>query len=337
MYRVIMDAFGGDNAPAAVVEGAVKALSRFDDVSIILCGREDAIREELKKHQYDAARMSVLHAADVIDCHDSPTLAIKRKKDSSLVKALGAVAAGEADAIVSAGSTGALLTGATLIVRRIKGVKRPALASLLPTRTGGWLMLIDCGANADCKPQYLQQFAVMASAYMQGVMGIKSPRVGLLNNGAEAEKGNELTKAVYPLLEEAPVNFVGNCEAREILSGDYDVLVCDGFSGNVVLKYTEGLSATILAMLKDELMADTKSKIGALLAKPAFRRMKKKMDYTEVGGAPLLGINGCVIKAHGSSDAKAFSSAVMQARQFLAANINGTIAPAIEALPDLKD
>lgn len=337
MYRVIMDAFGGDNAPAAVVEGAVKALSRFDDVSIILCGREDAIREELKKHQYDAARMSVLHAADVIDCHDSPTLAIKRKKDSSLVKALEAVAAGEADAIVSAGSTGALLTGATLIVRRIKGVKRPALASLLPTRTGGWLMLIDCGANADCKPQYLQQFAVMASAYMQGVMGIKSPRVGLLNNGAEAEKGNELTKAVYPLLEEAPVNFVGNCEAREILSGDYDVLVCDGFSGNVVLKYTEGLSATILAMLKDELMADTKSKIGALLAKPAFRRMKKKMDYTEVGGAPLLGINGCVIKAHGSSDAKAFSSAVMQARQFLAANINGTIAPAIEALPDLKD
>ena len=337
MYRVIMDAFGGDNAPAAVVEGAVKALSRFDDVSIILCGREDAIREELKKHQYDAARMSVLHAADVIDCHDSPTLAIKRKKDSSLVKALEAVAAGEADAIVSAGSTGALLTGATLIVRRIKGVKRPALASLLPTRTGGWLMLIDCGANADCKPQYLQQFAVMASAYMQGVMGIKSPRVGLLNNGAEAEKGNELTKAVYPLLEAAPVNFVGNCEAREILSGDYDVLVCDGFSGNVVLKYTEGLSATILAMLKDELMADTKSKIGALLAKPAFRRMKKKMDYTEVGGAPLLGINGCVIKAHGSSDAKAFSSAVMQARQFLAANINGTIAPAIEALPDLKD
>lgn len=337
MYRVIMDAFGGDNAPAAVVEGAVKALSRFDDVSIILCGREDAIREELKKHRYDAARMSVLHAADVIDCHDSPTLAIKRKKDSSLVKALEAVAAGEADAIVSAGSTGALLTGATLIVRRIKGVKRPALASLLPTRTGGWLMLIDCGANADCKPQYLQQFAVMASAYMQGVMGIKSPRVGLLNNGAEAEKGNELTKAVYPLLEEAPVNFVGNCEAREILSGDYDVLVCDGFSGNVVLKYTEGLSATILAMLKDELMADTKSKIGALLAKPAFRRMKKKMDYTEVGGAPLLGINGCVIKAHGSSDAKAFSSAVMQARQFLAANINGTIAPAIEALPDLKD
>ena len=337
MYRVIMDAFGGDNAPAAVVEGAVKALSRFDDVSIILCGREDAIREELKKHQYDAARMSVLHAADVIDCHDSPTLAIKRKKDSSLVKALEAVAAGEADAIVSAGSTGALLTGATLIVRRIKGVKRPALASLLPTRTGGWLMLIDCGANADCKPQYLQQFAVMASAYMQGVMGIKSPRVGLLNNGAEAEKGNELTKAVYPLLEEAPVNFVGNCEAREILSGDYDVLVCDGFSGNVVLKYTEGLSATILAMLKDELMADTKSKIGALLAKPAFRRMKKKMDYTEVGGAPLLGINGCVIKAHGSSDAKAFSSAVMQARQFLAADINGTIAPAIEALPDLKD
>ena len=337
MIRIIMDAFGGDNAPAAVVEGAVLALNRFDDITITLCGKEDAIRSELQKHSFDAARMAVLNAEEVIDCHEAPTLAIKRKKDSSLVKALTAVANGEADCIVSAGSTGALLTGATLIVRRIKGVKRPALAPLLPTRTGGQMMLIDCGANADCKPAYLQQFAVMGSAYMKGVAGLENPRVGLLNNGAEAEKGNELTKTTYPLLQAAPVNFVGNCEARDILSGDYDVLVCDGFSGNVVLKYTEGLSATILSMLKEELMADTRSKFGALLAKPAFRRMKKKMDYTEHGGAPLLGVNGGVIKAHGSSDAKAFCSAVMQARRFVAADINGAIGAAIAALPDEED
>lgn len=337
MIRIIMDAFGGDNAPAAVVEGAALALGRFDDISITLCGREDAIRAELQKHSYDAARMAVLDAQEVIDCHEAPTLAIKHKKDSSLVKALTAVANGEADCAVSAGSTGALLAGATFLVRRIKGVKRPALAPLLPTRTGGQMMLIDCGANADCKPSYLQQFAVMGSAYMSGVLGMESPRVALLNNGAEAEKGNELTKTAYPLLAAAPVNFVGNCEARDILSGGHDVLVCDGFSGNVVLKYTEGLSATILAMLKDELMADTRAKLGAALAKPAFRRMKKKMDYTEQGGAPLLGVNGGVIKAHGSSDAKAFCSAVMQARRFTQADVNGAIRAAIAALPDVED
>lgn len=337
MIRIIMDAFGGDNAPAAVVEGAALALGRFDDISITLCGREDAIRAELQKHSYDAARMAVLDAQEVIDCHEAPTLAIKRKKDSSLVKALSAVANGEADCVVSAGSTGALLAGATFLVRRIKGVKRPALAPLLPTRTGDQMMLIDCGANADCKPSYLQQFAVMGSAYMKGVLGMESPRVALLSNGAEAEKGNELTKAAYPLLAAAPVNFVGNCEARDILSGGHDVLVCDGFSGNVVLKYTEGLSTTILAMLKDELMADTRAKLGAALAKPAFRRMKKKMDYTEQGGAPLLGVNGGVIKAHGSSDAKAFCSAVMQARRFTQADVNGVIRAAIAALPDVED
>lgn len=337
MIRIIMDAFGGDNAPAAVVEGAALALGRFDDISITLCGREDAIRAELQKHSYDAARMAVLDAQEVIDCHEAPTLAIKRKKDSSLVKALSAVANGEADCVVSAGSTGALLAGATFLVRRIKGVKRPALAPLLPTRTGGQMMLIDCGANADCKPSYLQQFAVMGSAYMKGVLGMESPRVALLSNGTEAEKGNELTKAAYPLLAAAPVNFVGNCEARDILSGGHDVLVCDGFSGNVVLKYTEGLSATILAMLKDELMADTRAKLGAALAKPAFRRMKKKMDYTEQGGAPLLGVNGGVIKAHGSSDAKAFCSAVMQARRFTQADVNGAVRAAIAALPDVED
>lgn len=337
MIRIVMDAFGGDNAPAAVVEGAVMALAEFDDIAVILSGREDEIARELQKHSYDRERMSILNATEVIDCHDQPTVAVKRKKDSSMVKALQLVADGGADCVVSAGSTGALLTGATLIVRRIKGVKRPALAPLLPTRTGSWIMLIDCGANTDCKPSYLQQFGVMADAYMKNVMGVEKPRIALLNNGAEAEKGCELTKAAYRLLEEAPINFVGNCEARDILSGDYDALVCDGFAGNIVLKYTEGLSATILSMLRDELMADTRSKIGAALAKPAFRRMKKKMDYKEVGGAALLGVNGGVIKAHGSSDARAFRSAVMQARLFAKGSVNDALSEAIAALPVSED
>ena len=199
---------------------------------------------------------------------------------------------------------------------------------------GGWIMLIDCGANTDCKPQYLQQFGVMASAYMQSVMGVKNPRISLLNNGEEAEKGCELTKAAYKLLSAAPINFAGNCEAREVLSGEFDALVCDGFVGNVVLKYTEGLASSMMAMLKTELTADFKSKIGAALSMGAFRRFKKKMDYKEVGGAPLLGINGCVIKAHGSSDAKAFASAIRQAELFVKGNVNPKIAEAIASLPD---
>lgn len=337
MIRIAMDAFGGDHAPGAVVEGAVRALEEFSDIEIILCGKEEAVRAELIKHAYDEKRLRVLHAGEVIDCHEPPTLAVKRKKDSSLVRALRLVADREADAIVSAGSTGALLTGATLIVRRIKGVKRPALAPLLPTKKGGWVMLIDCGANTDCKPSYLQQFGVMADAYLKRAMNVENPRVALLNNGEEAEKGNELTKAAHKLLAETPVNFAGNCEAREILSGDIDALVCDGFVGNVVLKLTEGMSEAIFAMLKDELTADARSTIGAALAKPAFRRLKRKMDYTEVGGAPLLGIDGCVIKAHGSSNARAFRSAVMQARAFAESGVNEAIAEAVAALPDMED
>ncbi len=337
MIKIVMDAFGGDFAPAAVVEGAVLALDRFEDIEIILCGKEDALQKELIQHSYDKGRIAIVHAPDVIDCHDQPTFAVKKKKESSLVKALQMVADHQADAIVSAGSTGALLTGATLIVRRIKGVKRPALAPLLPTAKGGWIMLIDCGANTDCKPSYLAQFSVMATAYMKHAMGLEQPRVALLNNGAEAEKGNELTKAAYRLMEQAPICFAGNCEARDILSGDYDALVCDGFAGNIVLKYTEGLSATIMSMLKDELMADGRSKLGAALAKPAFRRFKKKMDYKEVGGAPLLGIDGCVIKAHGSSDGKAFANAVMQARNFAQSGVNQALAQAISALPEMED
>ena len=324
MIRIALDVMGGDNCPGAAVEGAVRAAAANQDIAITLVGKGQAIKDELAKLNVNSDRITILDAAEEIDCHEQPTAAI-RKKEASMVKV---------DAVVSSGSTGALLAGATLIVKRIKGVKRPALSPLLPTVKGGWIMLIDCGANTDCKPQYLQQFGVMASAYMQSVMGVDNPRISLLNNGEEAEKGCELTKAAYKLLSAAPINFAGNCEAREVLSGEFDALVCDGFVGNVVLKYTEGLASSMMAMLKTELTADFKSKIGAALSMGAFRRFKKKMDYKEVGGAPLLGINGCVIKAHGSSDAKAFASAIRQAELFVKGNVNPKIAEAIASLPD---
>lgn len=239
MIRIALDVMGGDNCPGAAVEGAVRAAAANQDIAITLVGKEQAIKDELAKLNANSDRITILDAAEEIDCHEQPTAAI-RKKEASMVKALNLAAKGEVDAVVSSGSTGALLAGATLIVKRIKGVKRPALSPLLPTVKGGWIMLIDCGANTDCKPQYLQQFGVMASAYMQSVMGVDNPRISLLNNGEEAEKGCELTKAAYKLLSAAPINFAGNCEAREVLSGEFDALVCDGFVGNVVLKYTEG-------------------------------------------------------------------------------------------------
>ena len=247
--RIAVDAFGGDNAPAAVVEGCIDALKKYPDMSVTLCGDEERIKAELGKYQYDVARVDILHAPEIISCDEQPTFAIRKKKDSSLVKAMELVRDKKADCVVSAGSTGAVLAGATFIIKRIEGVKRPAIGVVFPAEKG-CVLIMDCGANVDCKPSYLQQFAVMASAYMHDIMGVDNPRVGLLNNGAEAEKGNELTKAAYKLLEQTPVNFAGNCEAREILSGDFDAIVCDGFAGNIVLKYTEGLAATLMGMLK---------------------------------------------------------------------------------------
>ena len=338
MHNIAIDVFGGDNAPQATIEGSVRAVKACEDIHLLLFGDMKIMEQELKKYpDADRARFTLRHAPDVIAMDESPTAAIRTKKDSSMVRALQAVREGEAACMVSAGSTGALLAGATFIVRRQKGVKRPALGMAIPNKKGGVTLLMDCGANTDCKPSYLQQFAVMASAYMEGVMGAPEPRIGLLNNGAEAEKGNALTKAAYPLLAAAPINFVGNCEARDILSGDFHGVICDGFDGNVVLKYTEGLAATLVSMLKDELLADTRSKLGALLAKPAFTRFKRIMDYTEYGGAPLLGVEGGVIKAHGSSNAKAFFAAIGQARNFVQADVLEAIAQGIARLPEIED
>ena len=331
--KLAIDVMGGDHAPDAILEGCLQALSMLQpETELLLFGDSAAINGSLRTVGDAGGRLHVYPTTEVIGCDEAPTRAIRAKKDSSLVRAVQAVADGEADCVVSAGNTGALLTAATLIIRRIDGVKRPALAPLLPTVAGNGVLLIDSGANTDCKPAYLQQFALMGAAYMHSVHGIENPRVGLLNNGAEAEKGSELTKAAHALLLETPVNFAGNCEARDALSGDVDVLVCDGFDGNVLLKGIEGTVASMLTLLKQNLYATLRTKAGAALAKPAFRALKHKLDYTEHGGAPLLGVKGGVIKAHSSSNATAFCNAVLQAERLVAADVTGRISQALSAL-----
>lgn len=329
MMRFAIDVFGGDNAPNAVIDGCLDALEKNDDFCLILTGDEQKIRGLLSERAYDSSRIEIVHAPEVITCEESPTAAIKRKTESSLVKALRIVANKEADCFISAGSSGAVLAGATLIVKRIRGILRPALAPVLPSLKGP-VMLIDCGANADCKPEYLVQFAAMGTAYMENVLGIKNPRVGIISNGAEEGKGNELTKSAYALLKTTGgINFLGNCESREVMSGDYDVVVCDGFVGNAILKSMEGTIHALLTMLKAELTSKTLSKVGAAICRSSFRSLKTKMDYKEYGGAPLLGINGGIIKAHGSSDAKAISSAIEQARKLTLGGVTEKIAAAV--------
>ncbi len=326
--KIVIDAMGGDFAPREIVKGAVQSIQKFDDITLILTGDEPQIQALLAQEQYDKARIEVVHTTQVIEMCDSPVKAIREKADSSMVVALQMVAEGKAQMMISAGSTGALVAGATLIVKRIPGIKRPALAPLLPTTTGQ-VMLVDCGANVDCKAAFLQQFGIMGSIYMQKVYGIEQPRVALINNGSEEEKGNELTKEAYQLLKRAPINFVGNAEGRDLLSGDFDVLVCDGFTGNILLKFVEGCAKTILGMLKKYIYESVISKIGAGFMKPAFRKLKKKMDYKEYGGALLLGLNGGVVKAHGTSDAKVIVNSVENARKFIAGDVVSVIRDSI--------
>lgn len=322
--KVIVDAMGGDNAPQAIVEGCVLALTENPLLELTLVGKHDAIGSELKKYDYDTKRINIVDATEVIDMAEPPVEAIRSKRDSSLVKGMRLLREGEGQVFITAGSTGATIAGATLIVKRIPGVKRCALAPLLPTEKGK-VMLIDAGANSECRPSYLAQFALMGSIYMQKVEGIASPRVGLVNNGAEEEKGTELTKASYQLLKTMPINFAGNAEGRDLLSGGYDVIVCDGFTGNVILKFLEGVAATLFSMLKKELKSSFRIKTGAALAMPAFKRFKKNLDYTEYGGALLLGVGGGVMKAHGSSNAKAIKSTLRQAAGFIKADVVNVI------------
>jgi glycerol-3-phosphate acyltransferase PlsX len=308
---IAIDAMGGDHAPVAVVDGAVLAASAYPEVALILVGREDIINTRLNSFG-GHPRITVLGASEVIEMNEAPVTAIRRKKDSSMVIGMKAVKEGKADGFVSAGNTGALLTGATLIIGRQENVERPALGTMLPNRRG-FTLLIDSGANMDAKPSYLLQFAQMGSDYVRRTAGVAQPKVGLVNVGAEEEKGNALVKEAYALLKQSDdINFIGNLEARDIPAGAVDVAVCDGFVGNVVLKYTEGLSSALFGIIKEELTAQTITKIGAYLAKPAFKRLKERFDYREIGGAPFLGLKSLVVKAHGSSDALAIKNAIKQ-------------------------
>lgn len=315
--KIAIDGMGGDNAPRAVVEGVVKATEEYKDIEFFITGPEEVINEELRKCNYSGNNIKVVNATEIITNNEQPVMAIRKKKDSSICKALNLVKNKECDAVISAGSTGAFLAGCTFIVGRIKGIKRPALAPIMPGKNGTF-MIVDCGANVDCKPEHLIQFAHMGKEYYKGVMGIENPSVGLVNIGAEAEKGNELTKATYELLEkEDNLNFVGNVEPRYVPDGDTQVLVCDGFVGNTILKMYEGTASNVLNIIKGEILSTgLKSKIGAALLKPVFANIKKKFDYKEYGGAPFLGVDGICIKAHGSSDAKAFKSAIKQTKNF---------------------
>ena len=329
--RIFLDAMGGDNAPQAPVAGAIEALRRFPEIEIELAGVLSQLEPLLTDCDDVRSRITLVDAPEVITNHESPVMGVRTKKQSATVIGMLKLRNKEVDGFVSAGSTGAVLAGGMFRLGRIPGVERPALAPLMPNGKGHFL-LIDCGANVDCKPEYLQVFGVMGDAYMKGVMGMKEPRVGLINIGAESEKGNALVKATYPLMEQAPYRFVGNVEARDITGDVADVLVADGFTGNVVLKFMEGMAGTLMGIIKQEMMGDTRSKIGALLAKPAFRRVKKAMDYTEVGGAPLLGVQGAVVKAHGSSNGHAMACAIGQCIRMIDGHVVDIIARGVSAL-----
>ncbi|WMJ76300.1 MULTISPECIES: phosphate acyltransferase PlsX [unclassified Sedimentibacter] len=328
--RIAVDAMGGDNAPEAIVRGAVNARDEYN-VSIIFSGKETEIKRELEKNTSDFDNIEIINAEEVISNDDKPVMALRRKKDSSLVKALNAVKSKEADAIVSAGSTGALLAGATLIAGRIKGIERPAIGSLIPNMNGGFALLIDSGANVDSKPEFLYDFAIMGDIYLKKVFDLKSPRIALANIGTEKTKGDKLTLETYSLLENTalPLNFTGNIEAREILHGKADIIVCDGFVGNMILKTLEGTVLELMKGIKNELMSSTRTKIGAALIKPALLKFKSKLDYSEHGGAPILGVKETVVKAHGSSDDKAFKNAIRQAKICFENNVNELIEESI--------
>lgn len=321
--RIAIDAMGGDNAPKSNVEGAVLAANKFSDIEIILVGQKEEINKFLP--EVVPANITIVNASEIINTEDEPVKAVRRKKDSSLVVASYLVKENKADAVISAGNTGALMTAGLLIAGRMSGIERPALASVLPTGGDNGVLLLDMGANMDPSPEQLCQYALMGKVYAEQVLNINNPRVGLLNVGTEETKGNDLMKKTFPLFKELSINFVGNIEARDIPAGICDVLVCDGFSGNVILKLTEGLASSIFKILKIEFTRNALSKFGALMLKPAFKNIKKRMDYTEVGGAPLLGVNGAFIKAHGSSNAKAIMNAIRQARLFIKGQVKEKI------------
>ena len=335
--KVVVDAMGGDNAPVEIIKGAVGAINANDKVKVIFTGKKEVIEEELKQYQYNAEQVEIVDAREVIEMAEPPVKAIRSKKDSSIVKGMGLVKEGQADAFVSCGSTGAVLVGGQVLIGRLPGVQRPPLAPLLPTAKG-MALLIDCGANVDAKPAYLVQFAKMGSIYMKNIMGIENPRVGIVNNGAEEEKGNALVKETFPLLKACPdINFVGSVEARDIPNGDVDVIVCDAFVGNVILKLYEGVGMTLVKLIKDAMMSTTRGKIGGALVKPGMKQVIKKFSTEEYGGAPLLGLKGLVVKAHGSSKAEEVKNSVLQCIDFKEADINNKISESLKNSEEVQE
>jgi glycerol-3-phosphate acyltransferase PlsX len=322
---IALDAMGGDNAPGEIIKGAVNAVSASQTIRVLLVGQPDVIQKELDQYQYPKEQIQIIPAQEVIETAEPPVAAIRHKKDSSLVVAMKLVREGEADAVVSAGSTGAILAGGQLLIGKKKGVGRSPLAPLIPTKNGVSL-LIDCGANMDPRPNHLLQFAQMGSIYMEHIIGVKNPRVAILNVGAEEEKGNKLVKETFPMLKQcANINFIGSIEARDIPHGYADVIVCEAFSGNVVLKLYEGVASVLLAKVKEGLKSSPRASIGGLLAKPALKTTLKAFDVSEYGGAPLLGLNGLVVKTHGSADANDVKNSILQCVQFKEQKINEKI------------
>lgn len=315
--KIAIDGMGGDNAPVAVIEGAIQALNEYDNIELYITGPKGTIDSELAKYTYAKDKIIVIDAKEVISPNEHPVMALRKKKDASIVKALNLVKDGVCDGVISGGSTGAFLAGCTLIIGRIKGVERPALAPIMPGRRGNF-MIVDVGANVDCKPSFLVQFAKMGKVYYQKIFNVNNPSIGLINIGAEEEKGNELTKATFKLLkEESSLNFIGNIEPREIPTGDTNILVSDGFVGNTALKMYEGSASSLLGIVKDEVLKSSIiSKLGIVLLKPVLKSIMKKFDYKEYGGAPFLGVDGICIKAHGSSDARAFKNSIKQTKIF---------------------
>jgi len=332
--RIIVDAMGGDHAPFEVIKGGIQAVKDFG-MDIVFVGIEEKIKQELEKYEgnYPADKIHIQHADEVIENEDVPTKAIKTKKNSSMVVGLKMLKAKEGDAFISAGNTGALVAGALFLIGRIKGVDRPALTPVLPTDKG-CAVLVDAGANTNCKPENFLQFAIMGSAYMKKVIGIENPKVGLVNIGTEEGKGTDLTKNSYALLEKAPIEFVGNIEAREIPVGNIDVIVCDGFVGNVILKLMEGMGLAVYSNIKNIFTQNPMTYLAAFLVKKGLRNFKNKMDYKEYGGAPLLGIDGVVIKAHGSSNARAFYTTIRQTQKFIETGVINDIKEYISRTED---
>ncbi|WP_230397329.1 phosphate acyltransferase PlsX [Novisyntrophococcus fermenticellae] len=325
LVKVAVDAMGGDFAPAEPVKGAVDAVNENDGIFVYLVGKEDVLKAELSRYTYPADRIQTVPASEVIETGEPPVKAIRSKKDSSIVVAMNMIRHGEADAIVSSGSTGAILVGGQVIVGRLKGVERPPLAPLIPTEKGASL-LIDCGANVDARPSHLVQFATMGSIYMEHVVGVKNPKVAIVNIGAEEEKGNALVKETFPLLKaNRNINFIGSIEARDIPKGAADVIVCEAFVGNVILKLYEGVGSTLIHKVKSGMMVNLRSKMGALLIKPALKATLKSFDSSQYGGAPLLGLKGLVVKTHGSSKALEFKNSILQCIDFKNENISEKI------------